>query len=140
MQVPGRGFRMKANVFRRALKDSKLRELMLRYTLALISQISQSAACNRLHSVDARCARWLLVTHDRVKKQTFPLTQEFLAQMLGVRRASVSGAAGMLQKRGLITYKRGIIHISDRRGLEAASCGCYLVIRNEFKRLLGRIG
>jgi Mn-dependent DtxR family transcriptional regulator len=86
--------------------------------------------------VQERCARWLLQTHDRVESDSFPLTQEFLAQMLGVHRPTVSIAAGMLQKAGLITYSRGIITITDRKGLEAASCNCYRIITDEYERLL----
>ena len=113
------------------------RRVLLRYTQALITQISQNAACNRMHPVEERCARWLLMTQDRVGDNHFELTQDFLAQMLGVRRPTVSVAAGMLQKAGLITYSRGLIVITDRAGLEAASCHCYRIIRDEFQRLIG---
>jgi CRP-like cAMP-binding protein len=137
VQVPGEALRMKASVFKRLLKRSpKLNALLLRYTLALLNQIAQSAACNRAHSVDERCARWLLMTHDRVKKDSFPLTQEFLAQMLGVHRPTVSIAARMLQKAGLIQYVRGTITITDRKALEVASCDCYRSINKEYERLL----
>ena len=110
--------------------------MLLRYTQALITQIAQSAACNRMHPIEERCARWLLMTRDRVGANHFNLTQEFLAQMLGVRRPSVSIAASMLQKAGLITYSRGLIVVTDNKGLEAASCNCYRVIRDEFDRLI----
>ena len=118
-------------------RPGPLQTLLRRYTLALFNQVAQSAACNRLHSIEERCARWLLMTHDRVTGDQFELTQEFLSQMLGVRRSSVTVAAGMLQKAGLIQYSRGKIAIVDRPGLEAASCECYGVIRSEFDRLVG---
>ena len=113
---------------------------MLRYALTLVTQIAQGSACNRLHPVEARCARWLLMTHDRVDGDVFPLTHEFLAAMLGVTRPSVSIAAGMLAKAGLIRYMRGVIEVLDRTGLEAASCECYGIIAGEFQRLVGREG
>jgi CRP-like cAMP-binding protein len=112
----------------------------LRYTLALMNQMAQNAACNRTHAVEERCARWLLMTHDRVHEASFPLTQEFLAEMLGVRRPTVSLAAGMLAKAGLISYVRGQMTILDRPGLEAASCECYRSIAGEFERLVGGKG
>ena len=93
-------------------------------------------ACVALHSIPERCSRWLLLTHDRVGDREFPLTQEFLAQMLGVRRASVSVAAGALQHAGLISYARGRVTILDREGLENAACECYGIIHSEFERLL----
>ncbi|HEX6840966.1 MAG TPA: helix-turn-helix domain-containing protein, partial [Stellaceae bacterium] len=114
-----------------------LNHLLLRYTLGLLNQVGQNAACNRAHPVDERCARWLLMTHDRVQENSFQLTQEFLAQMLGVRRPTVSIAAGMLAKAGLISYMRGRITILDRDGLEAAACECYRIISDEFARLVG---
>jgi CRP-like cAMP-binding protein len=137
MQIPGEGWRMKASVFRRILRDCpKLNRLLSRYTLALFNQVAQGLACNRLHTVDERCARWLLMTHDRVEGDSFPLTQEFLAQMLGVHRPTVSVAAGMLQKAGLIDYTRGTIRIRDRAGLERAACDCYRSVQEEYERLL----
>ena len=136
-QVPGDGLRMKTEVFKRQVTPgSPLHNLLLRYTLALINLISQSVACNRLHSVEQRCCRWLLLCQDRVQSNEFPLTQEFLSQMLGVRRASVSVVAAILQRAGLIRYSRGKITILDRQGLEASSCGCYRVVKDEFDRLL----
>lgn len=137
VQVPGEALCMRASAFKRVLKrSSNLQEIIMRYTVALLNQVAQSAACNRVHSVDERCARWLLMTHDRVKNDTFPLTQEFLAQMLGVHRPTVSVAAAMLQKAGYIRYVRGTITIADRKGLEKASCGCYRAISKEYDRLL----
>jgi CRP-like cAMP-binding protein len=141
MQIEGAGVRIKADVFKDLLAQSPtLQTLLMRYTLALLTLMAQNAACNRTHSVEERCARWLLLTHDRVYGETFPLTQDFLSQMLGVRRPTVSIAAGMLAKAGLINYVRGVITILDRRGLEEATCECYRVIRGEFDRLVGGDG
>ena len=138
VQIPGDGLRMKADVFKAQVYGGcPLHTLLLRYTQTLMNQISQTAACNRLHSVEARCCRWLLMTQDRVESDSFPLTQEFLSYMLGVRRASVSEVAAALQKLGLIDYHRGQITIRDRKGLEAAACECYQSTQQEFKRLLG---
>jgi CRP-like cAMP-binding protein len=137
VQVPGEALRIKtASLVAAMNRDGDLRQLLLRYVLALMNQIAHSASCNRLHEVQERCARWLLLTHDRVSGDSFPLTQEFLAQMLGVHRPTVSVAAGMLQKAGLIEYVRGTITIVDRKGLEAASCRCYKLITQEYDRLL----
>jgi CRP-like cAMP-binding protein len=136
MQVPGDGIRIPAKAFAAVLEKSPvLRRRLLRCALALIAQISLAAACNRAHLVEQRCARWLLMTHDRVTSDTFPLTQEFLGQMLGVRRPTVSIAAGMLQRAKLITYVRGQITILDRKGLEGMSCECYHAITEEYRRL-----
>lgn len=110
---------------------------LLRYAAALVTQISQGSACNRLHPVEARCARWLLMTHDRVSGDRFRLTHEFLAAMLGVTRPSVTIAAGILQNAGLITYARGQVDILDRKRLEAAACECYAIITDEFRHLVG---
>jgi CRP-like cAMP-binding protein len=115
----------------------ELNRALLLYTQALFTQIAQTAACNRTHTVLERCARWLLMTHDRVDEGVFVLTQEFLAQMLGERRAMVNVAARMLQTAGLLRYSRGRIEILDREGVEKASCECYQIIRREFDRLLG---
>jgi len=136
VQVSGQALRMRVADFRRALERSQaFHRLLLRYTMALLNQIAQVTVCNRLHEVQERCARWLLQTHDRAETDTFPLTHEFLAQMLGVHRPTVSIAAGMLQKAGLIEYRRGVITINDRRGLENASCNCYQLIAQEYERL-----
>lgn len=137
-QVPGDAVRMQAEVFKDEVNQSpSLRNLLLRYTQALFNQIAQSAACNRLHSMEERCCRWLLLTQDRVGSDQFPLTQEFLAQMLGVRRASVNIVATTLQQAGLIRYSRGKMEILDRQGLEDTSCECYGIIEREFNRLFG---
>jgi CRP-like cAMP-binding protein len=139
MQVPGEGFRMTAEAFRRSIDNHPaFRAALMRYTMALLTQISQNASCNRLHEVQERCARWLLQTHDRVEGDEFPLTQDFLAQMLGVHRPTVSVAAGMLQNAGLISYRRGIITIINRAALEEASCSCYGFITREYDRLLAK--
>jgi CRP-like cAMP-binding protein len=138
-QIPGDCLRMTAANFKRELTeaDEALHRLIGRYCQAFVNQISQSVACNHLHSVEERSCRWLLMAHDRVGKDEFPLTQEFLSQMLGVRRPSVTIAAGLLEKAGLITYKRGRITVLNRDGLEAASCECYGVVNREYERLLG---
>jgi CRP-like cAMP-binding protein len=141
VQVPGEASRMDADAFRRALeRNPNLNRLLLRYTLALVNQLAQASACNRIHPVEQRLARWLLMTNDRVRQQTFPLTQEFMGQMLGVQRPTVSITASMLQRAGLISYVRGIVTIVDRAGLEAASCACYRVIQSEFERLVRNEG
>lgn len=138
VQVPGDAFRIEAAAFREeAERWGPMTRIMQRYTQAIFTQVAQSAACNRLHSVEERCARWLLMTHDRVISDEFPLTQEFLSQMLGVRRASVSVIARLLQHAGLIRYRRGRVTILDRQGLESASCECYHIISSEYERLLG---
>jgi CRP-like cAMP-binding protein len=138
IQIPGEGFRLEAARFRDFVDaHPDFRLVLMRYTMALMSQMAQNATCNRLHEVQERCARWLLQTHDRVDGNSFPLTHEFLGQMLGVHRPTVSIAAGMLQKAGLITYARGTITITDRPGLEQASCNCYRFVRQEYQRLLG---
>lgn len=138
-QVAGQAARMKANDFRAEIKrGGRLRKVLLRYTQGLLVQIAQSGACNHLHSLRQRCARWLLMTHDRVGRDEFMLTQEFLSQMLGVRRATVSEIASTLQQEALIIYSRGRLTIVDRRGLEAASCECYDVICAEHDRVFAK--
>jgi CRP-like cAMP-binding protein len=136
-QVRGESLRLGADAFRAAIQRSRaLVDLLHRYTQALFTQVSQSAACNSLHSIEERCCRWLLMTHERVEAEEFVLTQEFLAIMLGVRRASVAEVAEKLQQAGLIRYRRGQMRIVDRQGLEATACECYGVIRAEYERLL----
>jgi len=136
-QVPGEAYRIESGAFRQEIaRAGDLRDALSRYTQALFTQVAQSSACNRLHTMRERCARWLLQTHDRVGRDEFPLTQQFLSQMLGVRRATVTEAASGLQQDGLITYEYGRITVRDRRRLEAASCECYEIIRREFARLL----
>jgi CRP-like cAMP-binding protein len=111
---------------------------MLRYTQAFLTQVVQTAACNGAHLVEQRCARWLLMTHDRVDGDEFPLTHEFMAFMLGVRREGVTLAMGGLQDAGLVRYVHGRVTMSDREGLERASCECYAVVRAQYERLLTR--
>jgi CRP-like cAMP-binding protein len=139
VQVPGEALRIDAAVFGRLLDEETgtVRQLLYRYTQALFNQLAQHVVCNRLHQIAQRSARWLLLTHDRVGRDEFPLTHEFLALMLGVRRASVTEVAGRLQRAGLIRYRLGRIRVLDRAGLEAASCECYGVIKQEYDRLLG---
>jgi CRP-like cAMP-binding protein len=137
-QVPGEALRMETKVFQEEMKrGGPLYGLVQRYTQAMINQISQSTVCNHRHSVQRRMCRWLLLSHDRVGLDEFPLTHEFLAQMLGVRRPTVTAVAGTLQKAGLIRYRRGELTVLDREGLEAASCECYEVVARELHRLLG---
>jgi len=137
VQVPGELLRMEKTAFAEVLsQDDSFREVVQLYVQALFSQVAQQVACNALHSVEERCCRWLLLTHDRVHSDSFPLSQEFLAQMLGVRRASVTLAAGALQTAKLIHYQRGEMTIVDRKGLEQVSCECYGALRDEFDRLL----
>jgi len=121
-------YRLPADVFRRELeRGGRFSELITRYTQAHIAFIMQSTACNAVHTVEQRLARWLLMAHDRVGKDEFPLTQEFVAMMLGVARPTVTIVAGTLQKAGLITYRRGTVTILEREKLEAAACECYRV-------------
>jgi Crp-like helix-turn-helix domain len=137
-QVPGDSARISAGNFRQAMAhDGGLSSLVLLYAQSLQEQTAQSAACNRKHVTVERCARWLLMTHDRVGADQFALTQEFLAMMLGVRRASVSVAAESLKRARLINYSRGKITVLDRAGLEAAACECYQVVKQRHDQLLG---
>jgi CRP-like cAMP-binding protein len=137
VQVPGESYRLKAADLRRLVRmGGRIFDVLQRYTQAFLLQIAQSVACGRLHGLEARCARWLLMTHDRVAGDEFSLTQEFLGQMLGVRRPQVSLAASALQREGLIRYTRGRIQILDRAGLEAISCECYRKVREEYERLM----
>jgi CRP-like cAMP-binding protein len=137
VQVQGTGWRMAAADLRACLASQPAFSRVLhRYANALLVQIAQGTACNRAHAVEQRCARWLLQTHDRVRGDEFDLTQEFLAQMLGERRATVNQVAGSLQQRGLIRYSRGHIQVTDREGLEAAACRCYGFVRAEYARML----
>jgi CRP-like cAMP-binding protein len=117
-------------------RNTQMRDVMLKYTQALIAQISQNVGCNRLHDLDQRCARWLLEVRARVENDDFPLTQEFIAEMLGVRRAGVTKALAKLKKDGIVEYKRGDIHIKEVERLQATSCECYRVLEEEYERLL----
>ncbi len=140
-QVPGPALRMTAEAFRAAVADSPALTLALhRYTQALFTLVAQNSACNRLHTMAERCARWLLHTHDRVERDEFPLTHHFLSQMLGVRRATVTEAMGTVQARGAVDYQMGRVRVRDRGALEGAACECYAIITREFDRLLGGSG
>lgn len=136
VQIPGEATRMaSADFLQRVPPGSALHRILLRYTGAFLVQAAQSAACNRLHNLKQRCARWLLMTQDQVGEAEFPLTQEFLSQMLGVRRAGVTEAASGLHDMGLISYTRGRVKISDEEGLRKVSCECYSVVREEYDKI-----
>jgi len=136
VQVPGEALRMPVETFRKqCARNQDLTNVLLRYTQALMTQIAQSSACNRLHPIEQRCARWLLMTHDRVEGDGFPMTQEFLSKMLGARRGAVNVTANALQRAGLIHYTRGVITIVDRDRLESAACECYGIVAAEYERL-----
>jgi CRP-like cAMP-binding protein len=138
VQMEGAALRMEAGAVRDEMgANPAFRGLLLRYTLAFHAQVTLTAACNARHPIEQRLARWLLTAHDRAEADEFAMTHEFMAMMLGVRRPGVSLAAGVLQKAGLIRYARGHMAITDRPGLEAASCECYHTVRREFGRLLG---
>jgi len=138
VQSAGAAIRMKAKVLQDEFAlGGKFQYLLLRYTQALITQISQTAVCNRLHSVEQQLCRWLLLSHDRVKTDELIMTQELIADMLGVRREGVTVAAGRLQDEGAISYVRGHIKILNRQRLEETVCECYRVVKDEFDRLLG---
>jgi CRP-like cAMP-binding protein len=126
----GAAMSMSADAMRKHVgHEGPLPDLLRRYANSLLAQISQTAACNRFHAVEARLARWLLMTHDRIRSNEFRLTQEFLSHILGVRREGVANAARALQRRNLISYVRGRITILNRAGLEAGSCGCYEIVK-----------
>ena len=136
VQIPGAAYRIRREVLKHEVEqDGALREMMQRYGRFSFTQLAQTAACNRLHSLEERCCRWLLIAHDNARSDTFPLTHEFLAMMLGVQRAGVSVAASILKKAGLIQYTRGRMTITDRPGLEEAACECYGAIQTELGKL-----
>jgi CRP-like cAMP-binding protein len=136
-QVPGIAVRMRSDVFRAEIElNGALRAVIQSYAQAHFTLLEQNIACNSQHRIEKRCARWLLLTHDRMGKNEFMLTQEFLSQMLGVRRAGVSVVMQTLQKAGYIHYSRGKITMVDRAGLESAACQCYNVIAAAYKQLL----
>lgn len=138
VQVPGDAVRLGARFVAEAYEQSEaVRRLLNRYVHTVVVVGSQSAACNRLHSLEPRMARWLLMSSDGVGSDELDLTQEYLAAMLGVRRAGVTEAAGRLKAEGLISYTRGHISIADRPGLERAACECYARVRGEYERLFG---
>jgi CRP-like cAMP-binding protein len=141
VQLPGDGLRMRSDVLRAEFKQcGYLQDLLLRYTQGFIIQIAQTAACNRAHPIDGRLARWLLMCQDRARSSELQLTHEFIANMLGTRRAGISEAALKLQDEGLIRYRRGNLRILDRQKLEGYSCECYEIVKREFDRLLGGNG
>ncbi len=135
VQGAGSALRMAAGPFRKEFdRTPALQQALYRYTYALMAQVSQTAACNRFHEAEQRLSRWLLMTRDRVGTDEFPLTQEFLAHMLGLRRVGITTAASSLKRRGLIDYNRGKLHVLDARGLERASCSCYQIVNAVFER------
>jgi CRP-like cAMP-binding protein len=137
VQLPGEALRVRADLLKREFqKCGTLHDVIMRYAQAFMIQIAQAAACNRAHKVEGRLARWLLMCQDRAMSGELELTHEFISTMLGIRRAGVTEAACALQGAGVIRYARGRITITDRAGLEAASCECYAVVRREFDRLL----
>jgi CRP-like cAMP-binding protein len=142
VQIAGHADRMDAAVLtREAMRHASLRRILYLYAQGFVTQISQSTACNRLHSAEQRLARWLLICRDRTGTNELAVTHETMALMLGVRRATVTETAGLLQRRGMIRYRRGLVSVLDRAGLEATACECYEIVRNEFDRLLGvRVG
>ena len=134
------GFRMPVETFVAEMAQrGAFYNRVIRYSQALLSQVMQTTVCNGLHTVEQRCCRWLLMTDDRVQSDNMRLTQEFLSIMLGVRRPTVTLIMGGLQKAGLVEYRRGMIHIADRAGLEAASCECYATVKATFARLLPEV-
>ena len=137
VQSAGHAFRLRAALLKNEFgRFGPTMHLLLRYTQALITQMAQTAVCNRHHSVDQQLCRWLLLSLDRLQTNELSMTQELIANMLGVRREGVTEAAGKLQNAGLISYQRGRITVLDRPGLEARSCECYQVVKTEFDRLL----
>jgi CRP-like cAMP-binding protein len=136
-QIPGECLRIRKEAFKEELeRGGPFVAILNRYVQMLMVQVAQGAACNGRHSVEQRCARWLLMTYDRVASSEFPLTQEFLCQMLGVRRATVSEIASKFQQDGLIEYTRGNVTIKDPKRLEQVACDCYRLIRDEYSRPL----
>jgi CRP-like cAMP-binding protein len=140
-QVRGEAFVLDAEKFRDFVEyHADTRNVLLRYANFFVEDIAQGSACNKLHSLDQRCARWLLATHDRAESDTFDLTHEFLALMLGVRRAGVTVAMGNMQEAGAITYRRGRVNVVNRERLEEATCACYHVTVQALDRLLTAVG
>jgi CRP-like cAMP-binding protein len=137
VQIAGHGYRMRASVLKRIFeRGGELQHLLLRFTQALITHMTQTAVCNRHHAVEQQLCRWLLLSLDRLSTQEVRMTQERIANMLGVRREGVAEAAGRLQAAGVIEYRRGRIQVLDRPGLEARVCECYAVVKREYDRLL----
>ena len=136
VQSAGQGFRLRSDAIKDEFKRAPVLHLLLRYTQALITQMAQTAVCNRHHSLDQQLCRWLLLSLDRLNGLELVMTQELIANMLGVRREGVTESAVKLQKAGMIRYSRGRIAVLDRSGLEARSCECYAVVKKEYERLL----
>ena len=136
VQSAGQGFRLKAHAIKEEFKRAPVLHLLLRYTQALITQTAQTAVCNRHHSLKQQLCRWLLLSLDRLEGNQLVMTQELIANMLGVRREGVTEGALNLQKAGLISYSRGRITVLDRTGLEKRTCECYAVVKKEYDRLL----
>ncbi len=140
MRTAGHGYRLQRRVMTQEFDRAGLMQsLLLRYTQALITQMAQTAACNRHHSLEQQLCRWLLMTLDRIPSGGLIVTQELIASMLGVRREGVTGAAGKLQHAGYIRYRRGHVEVLDRSGLETRACECYAVVKNELSRLLSGV-
>ena len=140
VQTAGHAYRLDGRVLKEEFnRGGFLQQLLLRYTQALMTQMSQAAACNRHHSVEQRLCRWLLLTLDRCESNELIMTQELVAGMLGVRREGITEAAGNLQRAGFISYRRGHISVLNRAGLEATSCECYTVVKKEMTRLLSDV-
>jgi CRP-like cAMP-binding protein len=140
VQTAGHAYRLAGRLLKQEFnRAGSMQHLMLRYTQALITQMIQTAACNRHHSVEQQLCRWLLLTLDRLPSQELIMTQELVASMLGVRREGITQAAGNLQQAGLIRYRRGHIAVADRSGLEARACECYAVVKKELGRLLSDV-
>lgn len=139
VQIGDGGWKMPVDVFKREIeRNGELSNLTRRYSQALFTQVAQTAACNRIHPISQRLARWLLLMQDRVQSQNLHLTHEFIATMLGSRRAGVTLAAGKLQAEGIIRYSRGKVSIIEQEKLEEASCECHRIVHDEYNRLLGR--
>jgi CRP-like cAMP-binding protein len=136
MQISGTGYRMEADVIKCEFeRNGEFRDVVHRYLQAFLVQTAQTAACNRLHNIEERLARWLLSCRDRVQTDELALTHDFLSQMLGAPRTTVTLAAGLLSRAGMIEYSRGVVQITDRPQLEHTACECYRIVRDEFRRL-----
>ncbi|MBD0371042.1 MAG: Crp/Fnr family transcriptional regulator [Pyrinomonadaceae bacterium] len=140
VQIEGSAYKMRADAVKAEFdRGGALQQVLHRYMHALLIAFSQSAACNRLHPVEGRLTRWLLIASDGVQSETLPLTHEYLAAMLGMRRAGVTEACVLLRNKGFIDYRRGQIHLTDREGLEGEACECYLIVKKEFDRVLALV-
>jgi CRP-like cAMP-binding protein len=140
VQTAGHGYRLQAKLLKEEFSNAGLMQrLLLRYTQALVTQMFQTAACNRHHSIEQQLCRWLLLTLDRLPSNALVMTQELVASMLGVRREGITEAAGKLQQAGVILYRRGHITVLERSGLETRACECYAVVKKELRRLLSDV-